>query len=365
MTYNIKNLNVASLDFDDIRTNLSNFLNAQPDMADIDFQSAGSAANMILNILATATAYNGVYAQMAYTNSWPSSANIAESILGCASLSSVLVPYTQSAKTIVTMVVGENDNTGGTGGIPAYTSFSATSPSGANLYFYNAIDVPFNTPTSVTLYCGNLVKIFTNFDYTTKSMTLPKEIDPATISVVVTNNSSQISTNWTRVEKGRDIVGTNNTYYCVVHSSDGYRVCTDMPGSMELTTNYRVAVTAIYSNGSVGNGAVVDYPVETTVNDIVPPFGGYNSLSIDQLKAKFNFNSNGYQRCVTLNDYTNAILSSNIPGTEESDNITVSNGNSPGVVNVYVQGLSSENQSLLLNYLSSLSMAGILINYSL
>ena len=361
MTYNIKNLNVASLDFDDIRTNLANFLSAQPDMADVDFESSGSAANMILNILATATAYNGVYAQMAYTNSWPSSANIADSILGCASLSSVLVPYIQSAKTTVTMVVGGAN----TGGIPAYTAFNGDGTDGSNLIFYNVEDIPYGSGVSVNLYSGNLVNTFTNFDYVTKSITLPKEIDPATISVAVTNNTTQSSTLWSRVEKGRDIIGTNNTYYCVIHSSGGYRVCTDMPGSMEITTGYRVAVTAVYSNGSVGNGAIVAYPPEVTANNIVAPNGGYDALSIEQLKAKFNLNSNGYQRCVTLNDYKNAILGSNIPGTENSDDITVSNGNSPGVVNVYVSGLSSNNQTLLLNYLSTLSVAGILVNYSL
>jgi hypothetical protein len=39
MTYQLKNLNVASLDFDDIKLSLINFFNQQPDLADIDFKN--------------------------------------------------------------------------------------------------------------------------------------------------------------------------------------------------------------------------------------------------------------------------------------------------------------------------------------
>jgi hypothetical protein len=350
---------VASLDFDDIRNNLATFLNAQPDMADVDFQSPASAANMILNILATATAYNGIYAQMAYVNSWPSSANISNSILGCASLSSVLIPYKQSAKSTVTMTVSGSN----TGGIPAYTAFKAIGTNGSNLFFYNIDDIPYQEATSVDLYSGGLVYTFTNFDYVTKSMTLPKEIDPATIRLYVTIGLTEYE--WTRVEKGKDISGVDNRFYCVTHSTDGYRVVTDMPGTLDITTSARVAVTAIYSNGAVGNNATIQFPPEVTATFITSPSGGYDELTIEQLKAKFNFNSNGYKRCVTLSDYKNAIVASGIAGTSDPTLVTVSNGSVPATVNVYVDGLSSSNQTLLLNYLTSLSVAGISINYTL
>lgn len=361
MTYDIKNLNVASLDFDEIRTNLSNFLLAQPDMADIDFQSSGSAANMILNILATATAYNGIYAQMAYVNSWPSSANISNSLLGCASLSSVLIPYKQSAMSTQTLSIGGSN----TGGVPAYTAFPAVGTNGSDLFFYNLDDLTYGSVSSVELYSGSLVYTFTNFDYKTRSMTLPKEIDPRTIRMTVTSNSTQTPYSWSRVEKGRDISGSNNRFFSVIHSTEGYRVVTDMPGTEDITTAYRVAVTAIYSNGSAGNNATIQFPSQITPTAVTTPIGGYDELSIEQLKAKFNFNSNGYQRCVTLNDYKNAIVASGISGTENPDDVTVSNSSTPCTVNVYVDGLSTTNQTLLLNYLSNLSMAGILINYSL
>jgi len=97
MTYDIKNLNVASLDFDDIVQSLSTFFQQQPELKDVNFTDEGTAANMLVQILATATAYSGVYSQFGYVNSWPVTANYVEGILTCASLSSILIPYTQSA----------------------------------------------------------------------------------------------------------------------------------------------------------------------------------------------------------------------------------------------------------------------------
>jgi len=359
MTYNLNNLNVASLDFDDIRESLSTFLSQQPDLADIDFQASGSAASMILNILATATAYNGVYAQFAYTNSWPSSANMRNSILGCASLASILVPYTQSASANYTMTVGGSN----TGGIPAYTSFNAVGTDGSQLLFYNVETIPYAIATSVNLYSGSEVVSFTDYDYKTQSISLPKEIDPATISMVVTNNNTNTSLTWSRVEKGRDVSGTNQTVYCVMHSADGYRVTNNLPGAAEITTSNRITVTAVISNGTLGNGASITIPSAITSSYYTAPVGGYASLSLDQLKAKFNFNFNGYQRCVTLQDYKNAIVGSNISGTENIQNVTVVNY-LPSTIRIYVNGLSTSGQSQLMGYLSTLSMAGINLIYS-
>ncbi len=366
MTYKLSGtngLNVSSLDFEEIRNNLATFLNQQPDLADIDFTSSGSAASMILNILATATAYNGVYAQFSYTNSWPASANFEDAVLGCASLASVLVPYKQSAYANYTLIVGENDQTGATGSVPAYTAFDAVGTDGSQLYFYNIETIPFNVSSSVTLYSGSAVETFTNYDYTTQSITLPKDIDPATITMVV--NTSGTNTTWTRVEKGRDVSGTNQNVFCVTHSVDGYRVTNALPSATQLTTSSRVAVTAIYSNGSSGNEATISLPIEFTASYYSDAANGYDALSTEQLKAKFNFNFTGYQRCVTLEDYKNAIVASGISGTEDINNVTVANSSIPCTVKIYVTGLSSGNQTILMNYLSNLAMAGINLTYSL
>jgi hypothetical protein len=363
MTYDIKNLNVASLDFDDIRTNLASFLNAQPDLADIDFASSGSAASMLLNILATATTYNGIYAQMAYTNSWPSSSNMVQPLLGCASLSSILIPYIKSASCSMTMNISVG-GTGGTGGIDAYTAFNATGIDGSALFFYNIDDIPYGNGNLVNLYSGSQVATFTNYDYATQSIEIPSTIDPDTVSFYVTNNATQAPVKWTRVSKGNNTSSGNQNIFCVIHSANGYRVTNALPNASEITTSYRVSVKGIYSNGSIGNEATITLPSVVTQTYSTVPSGGYDALTLNMAKAKYNFNANGQQRCVTLQDYKNAIVSSGISGTENLANVTVKNSSTPSTVNVYVSGLNSDGQSTLLSYLSNLSVAGISVVYS-
>jgi hypothetical protein len=59
-------------------------------------------------------------------------------------------------------------------------------------------------------------------------------------------------------------------------------------------------------------------------------------------------------------------MSSGVSGTTDPDVITVSNGNTPYTVNVYVDaGLSSSDQTSLLEFLSATGPAGISINYTL
>ena len=46
MTYNLKTLNVASLDFEDIKNSLISFLEIQPGLTDVDFRNQASTANL-------------------------------------------------------------------------------------------------------------------------------------------------------------------------------------------------------------------------------------------------------------------------------------------------------------------------------
>jgi hypothetical protein len=360
MTYNINNLNVSSLDFDDIVSSLSKFLNEQPDLADIDFQAPGSAASMLLNILATTTAYNGVYGQMSFTNSWPCSANMTESVLSAASLASIVIPYTRSARASATISVGS------TAGMQAYSPFNATNTDGSSTFFYNIDDIPSGEGANATLYSGNSVVTYTNYDYTSQSMFIPSSVDPDTIGLYVTPTSGLLTpVKWTRVDKGNQTTTTNNKIFTVINATNGYLVTNNLANAQTITTTYRVSVTAVQSNGSIGNGAVISNNSLGTLRYYESPNGGYDKLNLAQAKAKFNFNANGQQRCVTLSDFENAIACSGLPYTNNTDNITVANSSIPATVKVYVTGLSSNDQVLLLNYLSSRTVAGISVVYSL
>ena len=103
MTYQLKNLSVASLDFDDIKTSLISFLSKQPELADIDFANNASTANLLINLLSTVTAYNGVYAQFGYVNSFATTTTLYEIKFDCSAvfiLISIVVYAPVSIKTL-------------------------------------------------------------------------------------------------------------------------------------------------------------------------------------------------------------------------------------------------------------------------
>jgi len=362
MTYNLKNLNVASLDFDDIVDSLSSFFQQQPDLADINFTDEGTAANLLVNILATTTAYSGVYAQFGYVNSWPVTANIVEGVLSAASLSSILIPYSQSAVCYATL------STSYPGGALPYTTFNAQSTSGIPLFFYNVDSIPADgIGHYIPLYSGSGTAIYTNYDYKTQSCVIPKEVDPRTISFYTESVTALgIKTYWTRVDKGNNTSSGNQQIFTVTHSYDGnYLVTNNLPNAMQIGTDQRVSIQAVISNGTAGNNASVSVPSYITSTYMSTSSGGYDGLDLNTAKAKFTFNANSFKRCVTLEDFKNAIAASGIDGTSDKTLITVSNSTTPSTVKVYVSGLSSTNISALTTYLSDKTLAGINVVYSL
>lgn len=357
MTYQLSNLNVASLDFDDIKTSLISFFKKQPDLADIDFENNASAANLLVNILATVTAYNGVYAQFGFVNSFATTTTLLNSLLGIAANNSVLITPTQGANTTRTVT------TSGTT-LEEYTTFKAIAPNGAQTYFFNTEQVPYNTSKSIILYSGSNVVSYTNYDYETQSCELPYTIDPRTISFYENLTGATAVNKWTRVDKGTTSTTDNNTTFTVINGPNGYIVTNNFLTSKEITTSSTVLIKAVTSSGSIGNNSIITPATNTTFSANSTASGGYDLISVSEARYKLLFNATGQDRCVTINDYVNAILCSGISGTTNKDDITVqADCCIPGKVKVYVTGLSSTNQTALLNYLTPKILTGINLVY--
>ena len=356
MAYNITELNVASLDYSNIVDSLITFLEKQPELKNIDFRNNASAANMLINMMATATAYNGVYTQMGLKESFVSTASWLESVVGIASNHSILLPIKKSASAIGTtnQLVAE------------YTNFSGTSPDGTSMYFYNIDVVPETVGgRQFTLYAGNSVTTYTSWDFENSIMLLPLSIDPNTVSLYeITDPSDPLNTQvkWTRVDKSMTTTTDSQNIFTVLNGPNGYIVTTNFPNARRIPTSSSVKVKAIESNGSIGNNAVISDPNSVFLT-ITTPSGGYDLLTVTMAKAKLLF-SLSQDRCVTVKDYINAIVSSNISGTENEDDVSVRSGDVPGVINVYVENLSSQGQAELISYLSNKSVAGTSIVYA-
>jgi len=357
MTLQFKNLNVASLDYTSIVTSIKNFLKSEPTLSDIDFDNNASAASMLVDILATATAYNGIYSQFGYKESFLSTASLLPSIVGAASNASVLLEVKKSASTTV------NVQTSGTA-LSDYTPFNGTATDGSSILFFNTESVPASSAQTITLYCGTAIGQYTNWDYTSNSIILPLTVDPETISFYMVDNSGT-ETKWTKVDKSSTENSSGQYYFTVLNTSNGYLVTTNLPESFSITTAYTVYCKAVISNGAKGNQGSVSPITGITFLTSDTPDGGYDYLVPETAKAKVQFAATAQHRCVTLDDYEKAILNSNIGGITQSSDITVANSTvAPCTVNIYVDGLSSENSTALISYLSDRAVAGINLVYT-
>lgn len=357
MTYQLKNLDVASLDFDEIKSSLINFFKNQPDLSDIDFDNEASTANLLVNILSTVTAYNGVYAQFGYTNSFATTTTLLKSLLGIAANNSVIIAPLQSASTTRTITaVGTT--------LEDYTTFQATTSRGASTFFFNVNSIPSGTAASTTLYSGNEVVSFTNYDYKTQSCELPYTIDPRTISFYETTINSGIVNKWTRVEKSSTAATGNNSTFTVINGPKGYIVTNNFVTARSIPTSSTVLVKAVSSNGSEGNNASVTQRSDVQFNTSNSPTGGYDEISVPVARYKLLFSATGQDRCVTIRDFVNAILGSGISGTTDETLISVQTHCCiPGAVKIYVTGLSETNKTILMDYLSERAPAGIQLLY--
>ena len=357
MTYQLKNLDVSSLDFDDIKTSLISFFNQQPELRDLDFQNNASTANLLVNNLATVTAYNGIYAQFGYVNSFATTTTLLQSLLGIAANSSVLVIPIQSASSSRSITA-----VGAT--LQDYTTFQATTTNAADTYFFNIDTVSANTTQSVILYSGSDVTSYTNYDYVTQSCELPYTVDPRTISFYETTTNSGLVNKWTRVDKTSTSTTGNNQTFTVINGPKGYIVTNNFPTAKTISTSSTVLIKAVTSNGSVGNNANISSRADALFAASSDVTGGYDQISVSKARYSLLFNATGQDRCVTLNDYVNAILSSGIDGTNDETLITVQNDCCiPGVVKIYVTGLSSTGQTQLMTYLNNKALAGIQLVY--
>ena len=359
MTYQLKNLNVASLDFSDIKSSLTAFFNNQPELKDIDFANNASTANLILNILSTVTAYNGIYAQYGYVNSFATTTTLLPSILGIAANNSVLIAPSESATCTRTVTAA-----GAT--LYPYTSFKAKTTTGADTFFFNIDTVNSGVSKSLKLYSGSEVVSYTNYDYNTQSCELPYTVDPNTISFYENVNGSSTYSEWTRVDKSSTGMVGNNKTFTVINGPKGFIVTNNFVSALEIGTSNSVLIKAVTSNGTSGNNAAITARSDVTFVTNAIPSGGSSQISVTEARCRLLFKATGQDRCVTINDFINAILSSSIPGTSDSTLITVATDCCiPGTVNIYVTGLSSNNQSLLLSYLNARSVAGINLVYQL
>lgn len=315
-----KNITVAELDFDAIKSNIKTFLKAQSTFADYDFEGAG--LSVLLDILAYNTHYNALYTNLAVNESFLDSASKRSSVVSRAKEIGYVPHSATGATATVNIVVSSTSSSPATLTLPAYSSFSSTID-GVNYTFYNTEAIVTSLSGSTYTFTGVQIKEGTplTFKYTVADgvqYILPNaNVDLSTLKVRVQDNAS--SSNFETFVNQEEIInldGTSQVYFVKEIEGQLYELefGNDTIGKALVSGNV-VNLTYMTTNKTDGNGArLFTYTGSTLLGGTVaittttPAVGGADIESIDSVRYNAPRSYASQNRAVTVEDYKSIIF---------------------------------------------------------
>jgi hypothetical protein len=315
MAIDSKRIQVSELDFDQIKSNLKNFLKGQSQFTDYDFE--GSGLSVLLDVLAYNTHYNALYTNLAVNEMFLDSASKRASVVSLAKTLGYTPSSVRSARAIVNMAISNPNQSPSTLTLPQYSPFS-TVIGNLNYTFYTISEytiIPVNgtyTFTNVELIEGNPL----SFYYTVadgQQYIIPNQYaDISTLRVRVQESSiSDTFTTFTPATSLVQLASDSNVYFIKEIEGGLYElIFGDSIISSGLTNGNIVHLDYFVSGGEVGNGArefryngislIGGSPIITTT-DIGA--GGVDIESIDSIKYNAPRLYAAQNRAVTPDDY--------------------------------------------------------------
>ena len=338
-------VNFTNLDFDQIKTTLRDYLKANSNFTDYDFE--GSNLSTILDVLAYNTYITSYNANMVANEVFIDSATLRENVVALARNIGYVPRSKKAAKATISFFVdcssitptpvsltlkkGPVASTSGTFGNQSFV-FSIlediTVPVFDNVASFN--DVP--------IYEGTLLT--SNFTYTSRNPNqryiLPNSgIDTDLISVIVKNNQqSSVSVKYNQQDSLFEIDKESEIYFLQEIEDERYELIfgDDVFGKALQEGNY-IEVSYIATNGDSANGVSqfsysgrltytrnsTDYTVTSGISLLTTGLiasGGENIESVESIKKYAPRIYSSQNRAVTANDYETLIPAKIYPETE-------------------------------------------------
>lgn len=311
-------INISELDFDNIKSNLKEYLQGQDQFTDYDFD--GSAINVLLDILAYNTHYNAMYTNLAINEMFLDSASKRDSVVSIANNYGYLPASRTCATANISMTVAIGNSTSNTLSIAKSTPFTST-VNGVDYNFYtmnenvgisNGVNFVFST---FPIYEGTPVTekftIFTDTVIVLQNL----NIDTDTIKVTVQDVASSFTSSvYSYSEKIIGLIPTSKVYFIKEIEGGKYQIYfgKDNLGE-EPAVGSVVTIEYMVTNGSNGNGiALFTYagsnlsntPV-VTVSSIAST--GRDAETTDEIKYNVSHKYRTQDRAVTASDYIDII----------------------------------------------------------
>ena len=317
MATNDKRLIVSEFDFDDVKSNLKTFLQAQTEFTDYDFE--GSGISVLLDVLAYNTHYLGFNMNMLANEMFLDSSSLRSSVVSHAKTLGYEVASVRSAKAEIDVILFDSVKTTGT--LSAGTVFTS-SVNDVEFQFVPITDFTASNTGSqisflnVPIYEGTFVttRITVDVDDVAQRFVIPdNRTDTNTLIVEVENSSADsTSTTYTKTTDISQVTSTSANYFIQEVENGKHEIYFgDGVIGKRLSDGNVVVMTYVVTNGTSANtaaaftnAAVIDTVIDVSVSTVSSASGGAVAESINSIKfnAPLTFASQG--RCVTADDYT-------------------------------------------------------------
>jgi len=362
-----KRLNVADMDFDSIRDNLKDYLRSQDTLQDYDFE--GSAIASIIDILAYATHYNAINANIGLNETFLDTAQFRGSVVGRAREKSYTPRSVRSPIAFLDIVVNEASN-GQLLRIPRGHRFKTKINNIS--YTFIATDDFTTTDTTFTNVRVAQARLRTAeyvFDKASaEKFLIPDEnVDTTTIRVEVFDSAESTSSQIFSPIKTLTDIDSNTNGYFLDENPDGLFEISFGDGTIgtALENGNLIRIEYGTTEKTAANGArvftMVD-PINSFTNVSIttaqPARGGAERESIDSIKRNAPLTFASQNRAVTPQDFE-AIIRENFTNL---DSVKAWGGesNDPPVYGKVFISVKPQNSEILSNQEKTLILEDII-----
>lgn len=330
----MSNLRIAELDFDQIKTNLKNYLKAQDEFTDYDFE--GSGLSVLLDVLAYNTHYNAYLANMTVNEMFLDSAVKRSSAVSIAKHLGYTPTSIRGAKAVLDVTVNNPTGLPQILTMDRYTQFTSSVNGTSYTFSTNQAYTAVRNGTSYLFEDVEVIEgTFKAFSFVV-SNTTPEgkyvisdaNIDTSTLKIVVQNSATDATL--TTYTLATDITGLDEdskVFFLEQNTRGKYQIYFgDGVIGKSLSVGNIVIANYVVSSGSAANisGTTPQtFAVVGTISgsgDVVAATvsnstGGSNAESITSIKYNATRVNAAKNRAVTAADYESLILA-NYSGAE-------------------------------------------------
>ena len=338
-------VNFTNLDFDQVKTTLTDYIQSNSNFTDYDFQ--GSNLSTIIDLLAYNTYITSYNASMVANEVFIDSATLRENVVSLARNIGYVPRSKKAARATVTFTVDTTNITPKPSTLtlragPVAATAGAFSTQSFVFSILEDITVPVNNGiaefNNISVYEGTLLT--KNFSYNTRQQNqkfiLPNSgIDTDLISVKVKEyQGSTASVTYKLQDSLFDIDSTSNVYFIQEVEDERYQIFfgDGIFGKKVLNDNY-ITINYIMTNGDSANGInsfvfsgrityvrdAIEYNITSGISLMSTDLGSSGGESIESVDSVKKFAPRIYasqNRCLTANDYETLVPTRIYPETE-------------------------------------------------